>query len=89
MRWLARLLRSDDVEPWDDWPMCPDCQVRFPTQEQFANHLRAEIADAIEDEAARMYRAEYRRGEVSIAYVDGFEAAARIAREHARPEVTR
>jgi hypothetical protein len=60
---------------------------------QYAAALRAQIAEeiaaAIETEAARMYRNEYRRGEVSIAYVDGFDDAASIAREHAAPEVTR
>lgn len=40
-RIVARLRRqAEDREEWDDWPLCPDCWVRFPAQELLERHWK-------------------------------------------------
>ena len=42
--------RTEDREEWDDWPMCPDCWMRFPAQSLLEAHWNREPdCDARED----------------------------------------
>ena len=54
VKWFGRRgdkVRAEDTEPYDDWPLCPGCWVRFPTTKQLDLHLIDEGASHLQDAA--------------------------------------
>jgi hypothetical protein len=42
MRLWQIFRRPEPPEPWESWPMCLDCQVRFPTHAELDQHYDRE-----------------------------------------------
>lgn len=54
VKWFGRRgdkVRAEDTEPYDDWPLCPGCCVRFSTTKQLDLHLIDEGASHLQDAA--------------------------------------